>query len=291
MGSLSTPPDSASAHGSSPAENDGGWNASLRLCFGRQEARTRLVRKSQSGPLTVQRPFYPEGDTCHLYLLHPPGGLVGGDQLRLEANVGKGAHALLTTPGATKFYRSAGPWARQQQRFEIADGGVLEWLPQETILFDGARAELSSHIELHAGAGFIGWEIYCLGRPAARERFGNGQCRFRLALYRDRKPLLLERLNIMDKSHLDRPAGLRGHPVTATLVATGADRDALLATRDILQRHPVEDAGVTLLDDLLVLRCLGPDGEAIKRLLEQVWGVIRPRLLGREPSPPRVWAT
>lgn len=276
---------------SEASEDTNGWKARLRLEFARRNGRTRLIGKSQSGPLTVQRPFYPEGDICHLYLLHPPGGVVGGDRLRLEVSVDQTAHVLLTTPGAGKFYRSAGPAAGQEQRFVISDGGALEWLPQETILFDGAKAGLSSRVELHSGARFVGWEIYCLGRPAARERFVNGQAVLRMSVYRDRKPLLLECLDIQGLAHLDRPAGLRGHPVTATLLATPADKSILEEARGNLAQQPGLTNGATLLDDLLVVRCLGYDSESVRHLLEQIWRTIRPGVLGREPSAPRIWAT
>jgi urease accessory protein len=272
-------------------EDTEGWKARLRMRFSRRNERTRLVSKSQSGPLTVQRPFYPEGDACHLYLLHPPGGVVGGDRLQLEVKVDRTAHVLLTTPGAGKFYRSSGPIAGLEQRFEVSDGASLEWLPQETILFDGAKAELHSQVTLHADARFIGWEVYCLGRPAAGERFANGQAVLRLALHRNRKPLLLERLDIQGLAHLDRSAGLRGHPVTATLLALPADRTTLDQTRSDLAQQPDLVAGATLLDDLLVVRCLGYDSEPVKRLLEQMWRTIRPGILGLEPCTPRVWAT
>src|SRR5205085_6360717 len=88
-----------------------GWQAELRLRFNcdapgpLRPGRTRLVERQHRGPLVVQRPFYPEGDPCHVYLVHPPGGVVGGDALRIDATVDPGAHALITTPAATKFYR------------------------------------------------------------------------------------------------------------------------------------------------------------------------------------------
>lgn len=268
-----------------------GWNAKLRLCFGAQGGRTVLIRKRQSGPLTVQRPFYPEQAVCHIYLLHPPGGVVGGDHLQLNIGVGNGAHALLTTPGAGKFYRSGGQTAEQKQHFEIAPSGKLEWLPQETILFDGAKARITSRIDLYDDARFLGWEIYCLGRPSAGERFEHGQATLGFELYRDREPLLLEKLAIDDPAGLDAPAGLAGHAYTATLVGTHADQAALASAREILLQHPSILAGATLLEDILVVRCLGDNGEHIKNLLLEIWKALRPLLIGCAPCPPRVWAT
>ena len=160
-----------------PATNSAaGWLASIRLGFSAPGEKTLLKERRHQGPLKVQRPFYPEGPACHVYLLHPPGGVVGGDRLNIDVDVQSGAHALITTPGASKFYRSAGPLALQQQTLQV-HGGILEWLPQENILFPGANIKLESRIQLDASARFIGWEVHCLGRPVIDEtvRPGTGQ--------------------------------------------------------------------------------------------------------------------
>jgi len=124
----------------------GGWQASLELAFAADTSgATRLDRRAHRGPFLVQRPFFPEGrEVCHVYLLHPPGGLVGGDELRLDLRVGEGARALVTTPAAGKAYRTLGPVSRQTQALSVADGAALEWLPQETIVYDGAAVNSSS---------------------------------------------------------------------------------------------------------------------------------------------------
>jgi urease accessory protein len=154
-----------------PAET-GGWRAELSLGFtaepdeeGRRGAAgsaapaTRLTSRAHRGPLVVQRPFYPEGPGVpHVYVLHPPGGVVGGDSLRVEVSVGPRAHALVTTPAATKVYRTRGPRATQVQRLTVAAHAALEWLPQETILHDGAAIDLDTTVVLADGARFIGLE-------------------------------------------------------------------------------------------------------------------------------------
>jgi urease accessory protein len=269
----------------------GGWNARLRLCFAPRQGKTVLAAKRQLGPLTVQRPFYPEGDVCHVYLLHPPGGVVGGDDLRLDVGVGQGARVLVTTPGAGKFYRSGERVAAQRVGLEIGPDGVLEWLPQESILFDGARVRVDTRVDLHPRARFLGWELYCLGRPACGERFAHGRADLRLAVYRGDRPLLAERLRLKAGDRLDGSAGLRGHPFVGTLVATGADAASLEAARGLLPPPHRVVAGATLLEDLLVVRCLGRDGEDVTRLLRGLWSVLRPSLLGRPAAPPRIWAT
>jgi urease accessory protein len=133
-----------------------GWLARLNVGFEHRDGRTVLATKEHSGPLTVQRPFYPEGEVCHLYLLHPPGGIVGGDRLEIRLQVATGAHALVTTPGAAKFYRSAGALATQRQSLRVADGGLLEWLPQENILFPGAIMRIETDIALVGDGRFSG---------------------------------------------------------------------------------------------------------------------------------------
>ncbi|HZE10719.1 MAG TPA: urease accessory protein UreD, partial [Burkholderiales bacterium] len=188
------------------------WKAELRLEFERREGRTVLAKRRHEGPLVVQKPLYPEGDTvCHAIVVHPPAGIAGGDELEFSACAGEGAHALLTTPGAGKWYRSGGAWARQRLDLNIADGACLEWLPQETITFDGALADMRTEVRLAAGARFIGWEILCLGRSGSGERFARGACRLQTSLRQDGKALWFERGRIEGGSHLlESQVGLAG---------------------------------------------------------------------------------
>jgi urease accessory protein len=272
-------------------EAGSGWHAQLTLGFERRQGRTVLAHKRQRGPLTVQRPFYPEGEACHLYLLHPPGGVVGGDRLEIRAEVGEGCHALLTTPGAAKLYRSGGPWASQDQRLCVSGDALLEWLPQENILFPGARLRMRTHVELNGSGRFIGWEIHSLGRPALAEPFAPGDADLGLTVYRDAKPLLLERLRLRGPEDLAAPSGLRGFPLCATLIATGARAEDLEAARADVPMAEGGPHGLTLVEDVLVTRALGRTVEPLRRLLVAVWGILRLRLLGRTACPPRIWAT
>jgi urease accessory protein len=272
-----------------------GWRAELHLrCeqrAGPAGPRTVLARKHQLGPLTLQRAFHPEGAPCHLYPLHPPGGVVGGDELDIQLDVAGGAHVLATTPGAAKFYRSAGDWARQDQRLGIAAGGVLEWFPQPAILFPGARVRSVTDISLVGDAGFIGWDLLSFGRPVIGERFDDGELSAALRLSRDGRPLLADRLRVADLRDLDRPTGLRGRPVVGTFIATGADAAALDAARAAAGDAPDMLTGITLLEDLLVARGLADTTEPMQRVFCALWVALRPRLLGRDALPPRIWAT
>ena len=233
-----------------------GWEASIELGFSRRNERTVLAEKRQYGPLTVQRSFYPEGDVCHLYLLHPPGGIAGGDRLEVQVTTSPESHALITTPGAAKFYRSSGPTASTSQQFYLT-GGTLEWLPQENIFFPGAQVEMLTEINLSDGANYIGWEIHCLGRPVISERFEHGRLISKTVVKRDGKPLLIDRLVVDGEHSLDGKATLRGRPVTATLIASGADSKILETAREIIGEVSATNTAVTLLADILVCRYLG----------------------------------
>jgi urease accessory protein len=267
-----------------------GWQASIRLGFRATPTRTLLAERQHQGPLKVQRPFYPEGAPCHVYLLHPPGGVVGGDDLQIAIQVQPKAHALLTTPGAAKFYRSAGAQARQHQVLEV-HGGTLEWLPPENILFPGARLHMNTEIRLDTDARFLGWEIHCLGRPVVGERFDPGQAEFRLTLRREQTPLLIDRWRVLGPDGLSGAAGLRDHPVIATWLATNANRDDLEVARTAAAQPQQGFLGLTLLGELLVARYLGGSTEEARRLFQALWCNLRPRLLDRAACPPRIWAT
>lgn len=272
------------------ARQDSGWAAELHLGFRAAGARTVLAERHRHGPLSVQRPFYPEDGVCHVYLLHPPGGVVGGDRLDIAAQVDANAHALVTTPGATKFYRSAARRAHQEQRLNVADGGSLEWLPQENIFFPGADVVLDTRVELHGSARCALWEIQCLGRPAIDEAFSSGRVDSALSLYRDGEPLLLERLRV-DSDARCRLSLLAGRPVTGTLLFSHAGPEQLDECRALLCDKAGDASGATLIDDLLIVRYLGDSAERARRLFTSVWQALRPGTLARPASTPRIWAT
>lgn len=282
--------------------SDAGWQAALELSFVRDGERTALRDRRHRGPLRVQRPFYPEpSGVCHVYLLHPPGGLVAGDQLRIDAQVAPGAHALLTTPAASKVYRSATDdlQATQRQRLCVSDGARLEWLPQETIAFCGARAELCTRVELSGDARFMGWEILCLGRPAAQERFDRGVLRPQLELLRDGQLLYVERGLYEAGSPLMNAAwGLAGQSVFGTLWCAAPDAARQLErVRERLASlcSAAHSGGPRLAasawDDCLVVRYLGPSTEEARTGLAAAWAALRPQIVGIEAVVPRIWRT
>jgi urease accessory protein len=276
-----------------PALSAPRWDASLSLEFARRHGASVLAARRHIGPLVVQKTLHPEGDgVCHAIVLHPPGGVCGGDALQLDIAVDAGAHALVTTPGAGKWYRSAGGDASQHIRCRIADGAVLEWLPQETIVFDGARATLGLHVELAADACFIGWDVLCLGRTAAGETFRHGLLNTATRIVVQGRPVWVERGRIAGgASILGATPGMAGQPVTGTLLAAGACEQRVLL--DALREQAADDGlwGVTALPGLVVVRYLGPSAQSARDYFTRLWRILRPALAGRDAQPPRIWKT
>lgn len=282
--------------GEQPASADNhpsGWQARLALHFTGTAKRTVLTGRRHCGPLQVQRPFYPESDgACHLYILHPPGGVVGGDGLTLEAELTANTRVLLTTPAAAKIYRSDGALARQTQILRVGADATLEWLPQETIVFEGARLRSLTRVELSGNAHFIGWEILCLGRPAAGETFGRGLCRTGFEIRRDGLPLYLEQGRYEGGSDLLEAAwGLQGFPVTASLVCASDASGLAERVRETVEPDPADRFTVSQLQGVLVCRYLGDSTERAGRLFRQVWSVLRPMVLNKPAVAPRIWST
>jgi len=271
------------------------WQARLDLRFARRDDATILARNRHHGPLRVQKPLYPEGrGTCHAIVLHPPSGIVGGDELELAMEIGDGAHALLTTPGAGKWYRSAGALARQELAVKVGAGGTAEWLPQESIFFNGAQARLSTLVELSEGARFLGIETLCFGRRASGEHFERGELRLATDIRLGGKLLWRERGCIEGGSPLlHSPIGLAGFTVCSTVLAAGTavDAETLAACRTAKSPEAGAQFGVSALPNLFVGRYLGHSAEAARAWFIELWQYLRPALLDRPAQTPRIWNT
>ena len=279
-----------------------GWRGQLTLHYrqtGDAQAPRTVAHDRHEGPLRVLQPLYPEGPgICHHVLVHPPGGVVAGDELHIRATLEPGTHALLTTPGATRFYRSEAATALQRSRVQLAAGARLEWLPMETIVYSGCRADNILQLDLAPGAECIGWDVLALGLPAAKQPFVNGWYRQHLEL----PGVWLERARIAadDRTLLQGPVGWAGHTVLGTMwFAAGtalptARRDALLElARDVVAAHPLAaTTGVTSPQPaVLVLRVLASGVEPLMHLLAQVRAAWRLSAWQLQAEPPRIWRT
>ena len=273
------------------------WHAELHLGFARIGERSVLRENRHRGPLRVQKALYPEGDAvCQTIVLHPPSGIAGGDQLSIRADVGAGAHAQLTTPGAGKWYRSAGAEASQCLDFTVGAGATLEWLPQETIVFDGARARMETRVDLAADSRFIGWDILCLGRVASGERFRQGHFLPFYRVHRSNAPIWIERGGFSgDDPMLFSPAGWAGRTVCGTLLCSFPELpQQAAALLEVLRTIAPTDAashGITALPGLLVARYLGDNSEAARLWFAELWKILRPACCDRPAVIPRIWNT
>jgi urease accessory protein len=273
-------------------KTDNNWHAYLELKYQQRETSTVLAQRRHHGPLLVQRPFYPEQGVCHTYIIHPPGGVVGGDQLQIDVQVQQNAHALLTTPASGKFYNSHARRSRLQQTLHVAQHATLEWLPQDNIFFEGSHASLITDIELADNARFIGWEISCLGRPFSGMLFDSGHCQQKLALSRNGVPILIDNSRLQaGHGVLSEKWGLAGYTVTGTLMATPADRSLVEQLRTEFQHSEDFIFSVTLMNDVLLCRFLGRHGETARLQFERAWQIIRPHVIGLQACSPRIWKT
>lgn len=274
------------------------WNATLALDYTLQAGKT-LAHFRHSGPLRILQSLYPEGDAiCHNVIVHPPGGLVGGDTLELAFSAAPGTHGLITTPGATRFYRSTGEPALQNTRLTLQTGARMEWLPLEAICYSGCLAENRLTMRLAPGAELMGWDVTALGLPAAGQAFESGSFRQHIEV----PGVWLERarLDAADSLLLDGPLGMAGRRCIASLFfVTGSKLErnrrqlALDCAREILQGHALNPgAGATSPDaQVVVVRVLSPVVEPAMALLRQVWQAWRKELWRLAPSTPRLWST
>jgi len=276
------------------------WLARLQLQFSERRGRTVLAHSMHTGPLRVQRAFYPEADgCCHVYLLHPPGGLAIGDKLEISAAVECGS-ALLTTPSAAKIYGTGslvenGALAQEQcNELHLGDEACLEWLPQETIVFDRAQVSLSTRVHLGLNSKFLVWDIVRLGRIASGETFTRGTCQQRLEVWRAGRPLFLEKNLIKAGSDfVASRVGLQNKNSLGTLLAS------LQLTRDEVDdlyrdlSAAFGDNGswaLTQKEQLFIARYLGDTVEDCRAGFELLWRSLRPKLKNQNAISPRIWS-
>lgn len=276
------------------------WFAKLALTFKHAADRTTLERRQHWGPVRVQKMLWPEKNgICHVILVHPPAGIAGGDHLSFEIVCGQGAHAVLTTPGAGKWYKTNQKRAYQYINLQVDAGAILEWLPQETMLFNGAHAHTQTRVQLHQDAGCIVWDMLVIGRQARDESFEIGQYRSEMLIQREAQLLLHDVLNFAGNDRfLKSSLGMNGHAVMGSFYAiapTGLrnqdelDRD-IEQMRDLITRMQIS-VRITRLNDLISARYLGDDVRqchdafaALRAKCRQMWWQL-------DEAFPRIWRT
>ncbi|MEM7401386.1 MAG: urease accessory protein UreD [Pseudomonadota bacterium] len=271
------------------------WEARLQLGLVQKNNKTLLNKRRHVGPLTLQRPFYPENDgTCHLYILHPPGGVAGGDSLHLDLICEENTSTLVTTPGASKFYQSNGFIALQKQNLSVKKSACLEWLPQETILFDGSNVNSATNVQLESSSTFIGWEIVSFGRPACLEEFSTGIFNQSFEIWRDGAPLIIDKVTIKDRAEVFSSLwGLQSKPVMGLMTVVNPDTTLLQQAKENIQKR-IEGCAhlsVSVMGDVLICRCLDTNSMSIRDQFIELWKMIRPITTNKQPCEPRIWAT
>jgi urease accessory protein len=273
------------------------WEAELCLNFSRLGTKTALTKRLHKGPLTVQKALYPEGpDICHAVIIHPPGGIAGGDQLSFEISLNEGSHAVLTTPAATKWYKSPNQRSSQTIHIILKGESRLDWLPQENLFFNAARADSTFRLEVAPESTAIGWEMMMLGRQASNESWNEGSLRLSTQITRPSGELLwVDRTLLKAASNLlEAPQALAGFKIYGLLWAVGSGCTQTLA-EEIATSLPFNRelrAGATCLQNgVLLLRVLSQRIEPLRQLLIDCWTQLRPAVNGLAAKPLRLWAT
>ncbi|MBD2001151.1 urease accessory protein UreD [Leptolyngbya sp. FACHB-541] len=276
-----------------------GWQGNLQLEFAQREGTTQLSRAFAQAPLKVQRPFYPEGsEVCHSVILHTAGGIVGSDRLSLNVSLHPQAHALITTASAAKVYRSKGVEAKQSTHLKVAAGACLEWLPQETIVFDGANYRQNLRVDLAEDSLWLGWEMTRLGRSARGEKFASGEWRSHTEVWQNNQLLWVDPQWLQGGSEmLTSLHGLNNYPVVASFALVGRSLPneviekarQLWAERKVGKGDRPGEAGVTRLMSGMLCRYRGCSSLEARRWFTEVWHLMRLACLNRPSCNSRVW--
>lgn len=272
------------------------WHGKLNLLYTHRQGTTQLIHAHHEAPLKVQRPFYPEGKSvCHSVILHTAGGVVGGDKLSCNFQLQPESKVLITTAAASKIYRSNGCLATQNINIEVSTGATLEWLPQETIVFDGAIYRQDIRINLAENANFIGWEITRFGRSARGEKFLQGNWRNNTEIWQQGKPLWIDRQWLPGSEEVfHSPHALNGQPIVGTFIYIGqaVSPEFIEKTRTLEETQYISSLhlfGVSRLEHGFLCRYRGSSTSLVRNWFTAVWQLLRQSFLGRSDCIPRVW--
>ena len=274
--------------------NPSQWQGILELDYQKIGNSTQLVKAYSQAPLKIQRSFYPEGkDICHSIILHTAGGMVGGDRLSQTINLQPETQVLLTTPAASKIYRSSGETAQNTINIEIQEQAYLEFIPREIIIFNGAIFSQNLRVNLDPNACYLGWEITRFGRTARGEIFNQGQWKSCTEIWQNGCPVWIDRQGfIANEEILNSPHGLGGKPVIATLTWVGqpVSENIVKNIRQLWsQRETSSQAGVTQLISGLLCRYRGNSTQEVINWFTDVWQLLRQNYTGKSIVKPRVW--
>tara|TARA_R110002153_G_scaffold14376_2_gene52251 strand:+ start:8560 stop:9450 length:891 start_codon:yes stop_codon:yes gene_type:complete len=284
------------------------WLASLELQLGHSTYGTQLTKTKRCGPLTIQKAFYPEGRDCaHLYLLHPPAGIVSGDELHIGIEVLQKAHTLVTTPGANRFYRArtdlsiGDPKQIQITQIDLDAGAKCEHFPLETLVYNQANGVNNVEVRLHNSSVYCGWDMTCLGLPSSNEDFTAGRFTQLNTLYRDDILIYHDKVLIEPQSNIQHhAAGLAGNTVFGTFLAyapsdqvSNEQRILLIEQlRSVVEQHSASSLiSITDIRQLLVMRYLGQQAHQCKDLFIELWKLVRPLYIDKQGIQPRIWFT
>jgi urease accessory protein len=265
------------------------WQGHIDLLFQSEGGNTILRRSYAHAPLKIQRPFYPEPNICHTVILHSAGGMVGGDRLSYQIDLEPASQALITTAAAAKIYRSNGAFAQQQININLGANAYLEWLPQDTIIFDRAQYQQNLRVDLAVGSTFCAWDIVRLGRSARQETFTHGSWQNALEVWQDGKPLWIDRQKITGDQWQSLQASA-GQPLLGILLWLGGSVSAeIVAQARVLAPQSEIGWGVTSVAGGLVCRYRGSDRQAAQKWFIAVWNLLRQKYRDRSACSPRVW--
>ena len=268
------------------------WLGELDLGFDLRDDKTVMSRNRHEGPLVVQKALYPEGpQICQVLIIHPPGGIAGGDELRINCDVEKGACVQLINPGATKWYESFERPSKQLISLNLKADSICEWLPQENIIFNKCLVDIGTDINIEAGGIYVGWDFFSLGRHIDHAPFIEGRLKQKTRILIDGLPVFIERTLFSPDQLLDGPGMLDGFSSFGTMFIVGLQQDESLI--DDLREIAAEEThcALTWLKDLLVARWVGEDIEHGRQVFTRLWARLRSVYSSHAAVKPRIWNT
>ena len=272
------------------------WRGSICIETRRERGSTRLSALQHEGPLRIQRPFSQDDGSCHIYLIHPPGGVVGGDALFVEFEGHENTNTLITSSAASKFYSCEAGLPKQHisQNLTVNKGSLLEWVPHENIFFEGSKTQLHNKIMMSNESRFFGWEIMVLGRLESDKTSFGGTLRSATTITKNDR--LIHRDFFEYSPGMDRCSwGLNGQRVIGSLIATSAyieDEEFARLFSDIKKKLGSSSFGATRKKGLFLLRYLGSSVEECKNGFNAARDALHQSealMFGCHGVRPRIW--